>query len=102
MIVYIFGIYASKVVCAYMFFSDASILNMFGAFLHVATWLTLLVLDLVLNLCALFYSLRCHFFADNSLPGLHGDASLVCPFLFFQFIVGNFPIFSVTVKFLLG
>ena len=49
-IVYNFGVYARKVVCAYVciYFFAASFLNMLGKFLNVVTWLTLLVLNLVL------------------------------------------------------
>ena len=52
---FFFGVYASRVVCAYLCFyiSLASNWKILGAFSKVVTWLTLLVLDMVLYLCGM-------------------------------------------------
>ena len=83
--------------------SAASILNMLGAFLNVVTWLTLLVLYLVLYLCVpVFFtlmSLFCGFFTSGI---TWGCGSIVSAFIFPILIFGNFPIFGITAKFMLG
>ena len=56
---FFFGVYAIKVVCSYvsLIFSVASSWNILGAFLKFVTWLTLLVLGIVLYLCVLVLSI---------------------------------------------
>ena len=93
----------SKVVCAYVccIFSATSILNIFGAFLNIVTWLTILVLDLVLFLCFPFLSIMISFLCGFSTPGITwGCSSCVSSFPSI-IIFGNFSFFGVTVKFLL-
>ena len=82
--------------------SSASILNILGEFFNVVTWLTLLVLDLVLYLwiTVSFHSdvtsLWFFYFLD------HMGLWFWCIHFYFSILsFGNFPIFGVTVKFLL-
>ena len=70
-------------VCVFIF-SVESILNMFGAFLNVVTWLTILVLDLVLYLFVPVIFTRMSLLCGFPLLGSHGAADLVYPILFFQ------------------
>ena len=84
-------------------FSAASILNMLGDFFNVVTWLTLLVLDLVLYLCVpVLYNLMSLFFGLSTSGITWGCGSGVPDFIFPVLIFENFPIFGVTAKFLLG
>ena len=63
-------------------FSAAYILNILGAVLNVVTWLTLLVLDLVLYLCGPFLSIIMSLFCGFSTSGITwGCASGVSAFL---------------------
>ena len=75
------GVYVRKVVSYFMccYFSSASISNILGAVLNVVTWLTLLVLDLVLYLCGPFISILLSLFYDFSLLLSYGVVLLVCP-----------------------
>ena len=89
-------------ICVF-YFSSTSIKNMLGPFLNVVTWLTLLVLDLILYLCVpvLFtlMSLFCGFYTSGIAWG--------CGFVVSAFIFPNshfwkkIPIFGVTAKFML-
>ena len=72
-------------VCVCVYFSAASILNMLGGFLNVVTWLTLLVLDLVLYLCVPVLFTMLSLFEVFPLLGSHWSEDLVYPLLFFQF-----------------
>ena len=79
-IIYFFGVYESNVVvpiCVYNV-SVVSILNILGVFLNVVTWLTLLVLDLVLYLCVPVPAILMSLFP---LQGSHGAVVLTYPFL---------------------
>ena len=65
-------------------FYAVSVLNMLGEFFNVVTWLTLLVLDLVLYLCVPVIYTIIPLFENFTLLGLHGAAVVVYPLLFFQ------------------
>ena len=82
--------------------SVASILNILGAVLNVVTWLTLLVLELVLYLCGPLMSILMSFIFGFSTSGITwGCASGVSAFfLQFSFLI-TFLFFFVSVKFLL-
>ena len=86
------GLCKQSSLCLCVFFSAASILNMLCAFLNVVTWLTLLVLDLVLYLCVpVIYTLM-HIFGIYSTSGITwGCGSDVPTFIFPILIFDNFP-----------
>ena len=72
-------------VCVYVFvFYAASILNMLGVFFNVVTWLTILVLELVLYLCVPVIFTLVSLFAVYPLLVSHWAAALLYPILFFQ------------------
>ena len=84
-------------------FPVASILNILGAFLKVLTWLTLLVLDLVLYLCVIVLSTMISLFGVFSTYGITwGFTSGAFSFIISIFIFGYFPFFGVTAEFFLG
>ena len=71
--------------CVCVFVSAASMLNMLGEFLNVITWLTLLVLYLVLYLCVPVIFTMVSLFEVSPLLGSYWAEDLVYPLLFFQF-----------------
>ena len=85
-VVSFFNVYVNKVVCALMCFIvyAASILNILGAFLNAVTWLTLLVLDLLLYLCVPVLFNLISIFVGFPLMGSHGAMDLVYLLLFLQ------------------
>ena len=67
---------------------SASILNMLGAFLNVVTWLTLLVIDLVLYLCVPVLYTIMSLFGVSSTSGItwfcgSGVSAFIFPILIF-------------------
>ena len=81
-IVYIFWVYVRMLVWSSVKFnfSVGFIRNCLGAFLNVVTWLTLLVLDMVLYLCVLSHSTLVPVFGFfPPLMGYHGAVLLVYP-----------------------
>ena len=63
--------------------STVSILNIFGVFLNVVIWLTLLVLDLVLYLCVPVLAIPMSRFSSFSISGIKwGCGSCVSPLVF--------------------
>ena len=93
-VIYFLVFYAIKVVCDYVCFnfSVASTWKCLGVFLKVVTWLTLLVLYLVLYLCVLVLSAMISLFGVFSTYGITCVcASGVSAFIFPIFIFGIFP-----------
>ena len=76
---------------------------MLGAFLNVVTWLTLLVLDLVLYLCVSVLFTMMYLFCNFSTSGVvWGCGSNISAWVIPILLFGIFPIFGVTANFLLG
>ena len=83
-------------------FSVLSTWNIFNAFLKVVTWLTLLVLDIVLFLCLLFLSTIVSNFEVFNLLVSHWAALPLYPLSFSQFLfLANSIFLGVTAEFLL-
>ena len=101
---YFWRVYAIKLDRSYIccHFSITYILNILGAVLNFSTWLTLLVLDLVLYFCEPFLSIIMSLLCSFSLLVSRGVALLLYLGFFNSILVfGYFSFFGVTVKFLL-
>ena len=102
---FFFWVYMIKVLCAYVcvYSTVKPTWKCFGAFLKVVTWLTLLVLDMVLQLYVLVLSTSMSLFVISSIFGITRDfSSGVLIFIFLIFIFSIFLFLGVTAEFLLG
>ena len=92
---FILGVYAIKVVCAYVcfIFYVASTGNILGEILKVVTWLTLLVFDLVGYLCEMVLSTLISFFGVFLTSGIKwGCVYGVSAFMPQLSFLANFPL----------